>query len=226
MRSTPFDLVFGSLAAERFPPIRDALARGGQDPRDRDAFLMIPEVVQLVRDLRPEEGVGEAIDQLVAFLHHAYLFWEAGGHTIALDAEATAELLGPEAPAPAPPALAPPALYAQLPPRAVWARLYPEDPPEPMDGCFVDLAPPTGTIDGALRVLGIFGMHPARAGFSVVEAAGVPGPLAREDGSHIFAATLAGGESAGLFELIGAEELVELGRRARGLAGADGNGPA
>jgi hypothetical protein len=95
-----------------------------------------------------------------------------------------------------------------------------------MDGCFVDLAPPTGTIDGALRVLGIFGMHPARAGFSVVEAAGVPGPLAREDGSRLFAATLAGGESAGLFELIGAEELVELGRRARGLAGTDGNSPA
>ena len=36
------------------------------------------EVVTLLRDLRPEEGLGEAMDQMVALVHHAYLTWAAG----------------------------------------------------------------------------------------------------------------------------------------------------
>ena len=95
-RATPFDLVFEPLAEERFPPIQSALEAAGQDPRDRDGFLMIRDVVELVRDLRPDEGVGEGIGELVAFLHHAYLFWAAGTPTFAATAgELTSVLHAP-----------------------------------------------------------------------------------------------------------------------------------
>ena len=83
-RPTPFDLVFDPLADDRFPAIRDALASNGRDPRDRDAFLMERASVSLIRELRPEDGVGDGMDQLVALVHHAYLFW-AGERERAID---------------------------------------------------------------------------------------------------------------------------------------------
>src|ERR1700740_2111233 len=74
-RPTPFDLVFAHTAETVFPLVRAALEQGGHDPTDRDAFLMVPEVVSLLHDLRPEEGIGEGMDQLVALAHHAFLLW-------------------------------------------------------------------------------------------------------------------------------------------------------
>src|SRR4051794_35684117 len=64
-RPTPFDLVFSQIAERSFPEIRASIERATHEPTDRDAFLMIPEVVTLLRELRPEEGVGEGMDQLV-----------------------------------------------------------------------------------------------------------------------------------------------------------------
>ena len=52
-RPTPFDLVFDRTAETVFPRIRTALERGGSDAADRDAFLLVPEVVSLLHDLRP-----------------------------------------------------------------------------------------------------------------------------------------------------------------------------
>jgi hypothetical protein len=74
-----------------------------------------------------------------------------------------------------------------------------------------------------LRVLGVFGIHHDREGFSVVEAAGPrPVGLAREDGSGLFEPTLPGGKAAGLFSVSGMEELLELGARSWELAAAIG----
>ena len=86
-------------------------------------------------------------------------------------------------------------------------------PAEPMDGCFVH------TSGAQLRVLGIFGLRPEREGFSAVETAG-PRPLAleRPDGTRLFSPVLAGGQAAGLYSLVGGEELLELGWRTRALA--------
>jgi len=83
-RPTPFDLVFARTAETIFPAIRTALERGSHEPTDRDAFLIVPEVVSLLHDLRPEEGLGEGMDQLVALVHHAYLLWDAGVLTLPL----------------------------------------------------------------------------------------------------------------------------------------------
>lgn len=208
-RPSPFDLAFDPLAEERFPAVRDSLVRNGGDPRDRDAFLVTPEVVQLVRDLRPVEGVGEAIDQLVAFIHHAYLFWDAGRPSVSIPAEQLDAFLGPAADQVENGAAIP--FYAQFPERRIWGEVLQGEPHEPLDGCFVDQAP-----DGALRVLGVFGMNRERDGFSVVEATGPRQVnLARLDGSPLFAPVMPGGEAAGLRSIAGGEELLELGWRAR-----------
>ena len=213
-RSTPLDLVFGDTAETTFTSIRASLERGAHDPTDRDAFLLIPEAVSLLHQLRPEGGIGEGMDQLVAFLHHAYLAWDAGALTLVLAGDRLAALLEGHPP-PSPGADEPPrAYYAQFLDRQVWARVIGDDTAEPMDGCFVHTTP-----TGELRVLGIFGLRPDRAGFSAVETAGPrPEGLARPDGTPLFAPTLAGGKAAGLFSLAGAEELLELGWRTRALA--------
>jgi len=214
MRPTPFQLVFGTSAQEVFPSIKQALADAGHDPRDRDRFLMLREVVTLVRELRPDEGLGEGIDQLAALVHQAYLHWEAGERVIEVTPEHLAALLQGSREAENN-AESPSALYAQLPQHRIWAEVIPGHPPEPLDGCFVH---PTMD-ESALRVLGVFGMHPEREGFSVVEATG-PRPLAlmRGDGTELFSPTLSGGKSAGLFSIAGEEELIELGWRTSALA--------
>jgi hypothetical protein len=213
IRPTPFDLVFTHTAETVFPAIRAALERAGQDPADRDAFLIVPEVVSLLRDLRPEEGLGEGMDQLVALVHHAYLLWNAGALTLPLPADRLAAML--DAPPPPSPALqeSPRAYYAQLLDRQVWAQVIDDQTAEPMDGCFVHAA------GEELRVLGIFGLRPDRDGFSAVEAMGPrPRGLERPDGAALFSPVLAGGQAAGLYSLVGAEELLELGWRTRVLA--------
>ncbi|MGE5926760.1 MAG: hypothetical protein ACM357_05360 [Gemmatimonadota bacterium] len=201
-RLSPFELVFGRLADERFPALRTALE--GVEPTDRDAFIMTPDAIQLVRDLRPDDGIGEAIDQLVALVHHAYLFWAAGRVVVDVDAgildRADAHAAAPAA-----------AWYARFPERRVWAQVVEGAAHEPLDGCFAH--PHAGD---SLRVLGVFGLHPDRPGFSVVEAVGQrPVALARESGEALFAPRMDGGDAAGLRSIAGEEELLELGWRAR-----------
>jgi len=212
-RPTPFDLVFARTADTVFPSVRAALERLGHNAADRDAFLMIPEVVSLLHDLRPEDGLGEGMDQLVALVHHAYLLWDSGALTLPLSAERLAGLLDAQAPPSAAPDEPPRAYYAQLEDRQGWARGGDDLPAEPMDGCFVH------TSGAQLRVLGIFGLRPEREGFSAVETAG-PRPVAleRPDGTPLFSPVLAGGQAAGLYSLVGGEELLELGWRTRALA--------
>lgn len=204
-RLSPFDLVFGRMVDERFPPLRAAL--DGTEPTDRDTFIMTREAIQLVRDLRPDDGMGEAIDQLVALVHHAYLFWADGRIVVdvepaLLDAAAVAR----EAPAGA--------WYARFPERRVWAQVVEGAAHEPLDGCFTHPLP-----GESLRVLGVFGLHPDRAGFSVVEVTGPRAPaLTRESGEPLFAPLMDGGAAAGLRSIAGEEELLEIGWRARGAA--------
>jgi hypothetical protein len=219
IRPTPFDLVFSRAAESSFPRITASLAAGGHDPSDRDVFLMDREVVMLLRDLRPEEGLGEAMDQMVALVHHAYLAWAAGAVTIPIGRDAVEEFLG-QTSADATDSKELSAYYAQFPERLIWARVVEDEAPEPLDGIFVSRAP-----GGDLRVLGIFGLRPDRAGFSAVESTGarVDG-LAREDGSPLFTPTLSGGAAAGLRSIVGEEELLELGWRTQALAAGVGSG--
>lgn len=204
-RPTPFDLVFGRLADERFPSVREALRAAGTDILDRDAFLMERTVLEAIRELLPEDGLGEGVGELAALVHHGWLCWDAGLPTTSVGPEALDRLLT-EAP-PDPPD--PRARYVQLPLGRVWAQTIPGEAAEPLDGCFIHL-----TSAGEVRVLGIFGLHPGRGGFTVVEARGPrPGELVRPDGTAAWSPALTGGAAAGLHSLAGGEELLELGWR-------------
>jgi hypothetical protein len=209
-RPTPFDLVFDSLAGDRFPAIRDALARSALDPRDRDVFLMQQASVSLIRDLRPEGGVGDGMDQLVALVHHAYLFWVAERCVRSLDRAGLDLLLGTELPDDLSDTTL--AWYLQLPERRIWAQAIEGSAHEPLDGIFVHHAP-----GGELRVLAALGVHDDRDGFTVVEARGARHRAAARTGSAPFSALLPGGAAAGLYSIAGADELVELGWRSQAL---------
>lgn len=211
-RPTPFDLVFDDLAKDRFPEIRSSLAESSIDPANRDAFLLNRFVVQVLRDIVPDEGVGEAVDQHVALLHNAYLFWDRGTRVVRLTREQTEGILKHLPPDhPAPPS---DTLYIQFPERTIWAQINEGHPHEPLDGLFVTRPSPD-----QYRVLGVFGMHPDRIGFSVAEVAGARmDQTVRADGSPLFTPVLPGGAQANLFSVDGAGELIELGARTMSLA--------
>ena len=214
-RPTPFDFVFESASQTTFPRIQSGLAGAGQDPRDRDAFLMQREVVTLLHDLRPDDGLGEGMDQLAALVHHAYLFWDAGGVTVELNSAQLSELLA-ASPSAGEQAERPP-VYVQVPERRIWAEVVSGESHEPLDGIFQHAA----VEPGILRALGVFGMYPDRLGFSVVEVAGPrPTGLSRPDATPLFDPILPGGAAAGLHSIAGAEELLELAWRCELGAGA------
>jgi hypothetical protein len=200
-RPTPFDLALAELADARFAGIAAGLEAAAADPLDRDAFLMTPEAVQAVRDLRPDEGLGEGIAELAALLHHAFLFW-AGGRRVVAPGRSTVER-ALDAPRDR---IAPGgARYVQLPPRLVWAEAVAGVPAEPLDGFFVHPLP------AGLRALGVLGLQPGRPGVTVVEVEGpCPRELVRPDGTPLFSPVLAGGGPAGLRSLTGGEEFLEL----------------
>ncbi len=226
MRRTPYDIAFGPEAEARFATIRDSLARTGRDPLDPDAFVLDPEVVTYLRELVPEEGVGEGVAEHIALLHHAYLYWGAGGWLFRFSRESAARLVA-GAP-PSPPAAAsvaaervPAAYYLQFPERLFWAELATGEPHQPLDGLFVRPWP-----GGGLFVLAVFGLHPGQLGFSVVAAEGYPtGAVIRASGDPLFASVIEGGAAGGLFSITGEEELLELAARAApavaGQCGAD-----
>jgi hypothetical protein len=222
-RPTPFDVAFGHQAEQRFVRMRDSLAGSGRDPHDLDAFVLDREVVGYLRELVPEEGVGEAVEQHLALLHHAYLYWAEGAWLIRPGRDRTQRLLTSDAEGATPAVRSPRAYYVQFPERLLWAELGPEEPHQPLDGIFVRPWP-----DGGYFLLAIFGLHPGREGFAVVDLDGYrEGPLERADGSALFSPVLPGGAAAGLHSLVGGEELLELAARtgalleeARACAGA------
>lgn len=77
-----------------FETIRGALAADAVDPFDRDAFLMHRAVVELIHGGRPPEGVGEAIDELTAWTHLAYLYWSAGEKVEEVGSGELSDLMG------------------------------------------------------------------------------------------------------------------------------------
>ncbi len=203
----PFTLVFGDLAETAFPRIRDALL----DDRSLDAFLLSEPALELMGQLRPEDGLGDAVDDFVAFVHAAWRFWLDGKQVANYDEVATRRLCVPAgAEVHTPPVSVPDITrYTQLHPRLVWGRLASDETYEPLDGWFATRSGKT------LRVVACFGLHAARPGLSVVVAEGrMPEAIVREDGSPLFSPMMPGGDIAGLHAIAAPEELLLLAWRA------------
>lgn len=210
---TPFVLALGDALSNRFPAIQRDLVEQGRAPSDRDAFVLTQDAAALIRELRPDQGVGEAIDQLVAFVHHAFLWWAGGEHLLGLTAPELRAVLAE--PVHATDAADGVSFYAALPQRILWAEVIDGAPVEPLDGCSIQ------TDGDAIRVLGVFGIRAGRSGFSVVETSGPrAAALARPDATALFASRLAGGMPTDLHSIDGGEELLELGWRLRDVAAA------
>ena len=211
-RLTPYDIAFGPSAEERFTRIRESMAASGREPDDLDAFVLDREVVTYLRELVPEEGIGSGIEQHIALLHQAYMYWYSGGIVVRPTKARTERMLAAEPTAAR--GTLPHAYYFQVPERLIWGGLSPEEPHQPLDGIFV-----RPYADGGLFLLAIFGMHAANEGFTVVDLDGYrEAELAREDGSALFAPVLPGGAAAGLYSIAGGEELMELASRSVPLA--------
>ena len=213
-RPTPFALVFGDLARERFPAIAELLRGGEWSSADRDAFVLLAPVGHLLREMAPEDRTPEQLEAHVRLLHHGYRHWAAGGWVYqigdaVLDRVVRSGGLSSH--------LAHQALYLQLPEHRVWGTPTPAAPAEPLDGMFVtEMLEP-----GAIAVLAIFGIRRGRPGFSAVaveghadEAEPEAGELeviaTRDDGTRAFAPLLAGGEAAGIYSIANAGELLLL----------------
>ena len=209
-RPHPFTLVFGDMAAGKFPAVRDALAGNLR----LEHFLMTPAAIELLHELRPDEGLGDAVDDFVAFVHAAFCYWHEGQHTTELGLPDLHALLAnsEQRTAKVSDALPPSAVrrslvarYIQIPPRLLWSQVESSDIHEPIDGWFTV---PEGD---ALRVVACLGLHAERPGLSVLTATGTaPATLHRDDGTAPFAPTMEGGAAAGLQSVANAEELLWL----------------
>lgn len=213
-RLSPFALVFGQLAPERFPGIQRAIGGDAAAAADRDRFVLLAPVGQLLRDLAPDDVPPDALEAYVRLLHHAYRHWVAGGWVYDVSADTLERALAGGSLSSETPHLA---LYLRLPALRVWGAARDNEPPEPLDGVFVTA---TAT-PGAVAALGIFGMHGERPGFSAVAVEGradddrasldqVEIPLERADGTPIFAPQLAGGAEAAMHSVADAGEMLLL----------------
>ena len=210
-RPHPFELLFGGFRAERLPAIAAELA----GRHDIDDFMLAGAALELMREMRPDDGLGDGIDDFVALVHAAYRFWVDDETTIELDEAQSRALCARSNDRPA--AMASGVRYIQVAPRLIWGQLADDGPFEPLDGWFE--LPGQGT----LRMVACFGVHPERPGLSVTVVEGrEPAAWHRSDGSPLFGPMMPGGDAASLLAVGAPEELLLLGWRARRAVDAEG----
>lgn len=199
-RPHPFDLIFSPFAGSEFPRFRELL---GNTP-SLDQFLIAEPVIEWLDTLRPDEGIGDAMDEFVLLTHAAYRCWAEGMATESFDRQQTESLI---ASAIATSSDGTPRLrtaYFRIVPHLIWGRVE-EANHEPLDGWFA-------VADGEiLQVVGCLGVHPERPGLSVMTASGRRQAIApRPDGTPPFAPTMSGGDLAGLHAIDTPDELLQL----------------
>ena len=213
-RVNPFVLVFQQLAPEHFPIIRAAVAKNPGAALDRERFVLLGPVAQLVRELAPDDVPPDALEAYVRLVHHGYRHWAAGGWVYDVSEEMLSQAI---AGGPLRSTLPHDAFYLRMPALKVWGAARDGDPPEPLDGVFITA---TAT-PGALAALGIFGMHGERPGFSAVAVDGhadedharideIVVPTEREDGTAALASQLAGDAGAAVYSVADAGEMLLL----------------
>lgn len=214
-RLTPFAAIFGrtGLAEAHFPRIAAAVPAAAGGPPDRDTFLALAPVSDLLAEITPTAGAGSAQIALLAF--HCFRRWQEGGPDRELEPAALRDLLS--LPALGTWRLRPPASagYVVLPRHQLWVAGAGGEPAEPVEGFFwaADAAAPE-----RFEVLLVLGMHDGRAGVTVIELRSGPPPAAghwgdlraRAEGAD-FDSVLPGGEH--LLGLANVGEVLKLASR-------------
>jgi len=210
-RPHPFDLAFGSIAESRFPDIVGDAERQRRDLDDVAQFAACATVQRLLQEIESPELVERMPTAGVEYLHALYVgfrFWRAGRVTVAAPLEHLLARLADPTPVTTLPDIPSGAIYFQLPERLFWAQVDSDAPHEPMDGLFF-----AAGLHDAWTVLAVLGLRPERSGFSqlTLTAAGeevLAAPtMAR---TPPFAPVLDGGDSAGLYSVCTAAELLHL----------------
>ena len=210
-RRTPYEMVFGAneFAASEFPAIAEEAERRGLVATDLDGFAGLEAVSAMLAQVGPDEADPAALARYVDLLFHAYRFWTAGCLVYAADEpvvrsliEAHPDLSGWKLRAQAP------ALYLELPKNLVWAAVDTSSPPEPLEGAFVAM---TGSPSPeSVYVLGVLGIRPDRAGFSVVSASARLDEARQHVEPDAFRSDIPGAELAGLYSLRSPADLLLL----------------
>lgn len=203
-RAVPWTELVGAIGEERLAEVRTSLAERGTDGLDRDAFLLDPAAVNLLRDLVPEGAPVEAVIAWAALLHMMYVAWARDWPVASVSADALRAAL--ERPSGLAPRTPPAVCYVQLPERLVWAEPEPGAPHEPMDGIFL-------VAGQRLRAVAVLGLRSGRDGFTTMEsdlALPAAAPGTREGGSVPFASLLPGGDLARLIGVASPHELGAL----------------
>lgn len=210
-RLHPFDYVFGELAPERFPALRQAAEATSYDLENRITFQRFQPVLDLLAELVPPESgqlTGAAVEQYAALLYVAYRYWSAGLHSFELSRDQVRAMLQNEA-TDLPPVVPHGACYVQLPERWFWARIDPQSPYEPLDGVFVAASPQ----EAGATVVAILGLRPDRGGFSQLALSVALADWERAGETvrrPLFAPVMAGGDRAGVYSLVSEGELLYL----------------
>lgn len=224
-RLQPYDMVFGAgpFEAEIFPAIREEAEARGVDVHDRERFIMLVAVGDLMRSMLPDDAGTSATAQFGALVWHSFHSWLAGKQVLGIDGIVLRKLLSAETVVGSwdmmPPA---PAGYVQLPRNTIFGRIDESAQPEAIDGFFFVMpgindpaVPPYERMD----ILLVLGLVPQRGGFSVVEvgttvpaeAAGHFGDVQARDDGDDFSNVLPGGER--LFAITTSLEVLKLATR-------------
>jgi hypothetical protein len=228
-RLTPYELAFPPDPFEEqvFPSILAEAEARNVSIDAAEQFLMLGTVGQQLRELRPEsEDVpsdqplppAQAVREYGALLFHAFRFWQNGRTIFAVD-EAVVRTIAEDHEPAGEWTFRPPndSGYVEMPRHILWARIDDTAPAEAVDGFFWTVVEPTVGRPGRLELLLVLGMHPARPGFSVVEASGpLPPPppghwadiVARAEND--FGNILPGGELRQLLALTSVPETLKF----------------
>jgi hypothetical protein len=233
-RLTPYELIFArqSFEQDHFPAIEAEARRAGIETSDPDAFLLLANVGELLRQLLGEadpdsershaDAGGATLASMGALLFQAFQHWRFDRRVWVVEPPLLDRLLigefGVGSWTLAPPH---PAGYLQLPRHRLWARVDDDAPAEPVDGFFWTMigegdsaSPPFRRLD----VLLALGVREDRPGLSVIDTAVVlPGETpghwidvqARAEAQD-FANVLPGGELRGLHALVNTAEVLKL----------------
>ncbi len=210
-RLDPFTYAFADLAESRFATVRREAAARGTGAGHRASFAALPAVQRILAEIETPELIAAAPQAAAEYLHTlyvAFLFWDAGRRVVALERSALDGALGGD-----PPRVLPPvpsgACYVQLPERWFWARVGPDDPPEPLDGVFV-----VSSGDGReITAVAVLGLRPDRDGFSQIAVTATPAEVLEARAASRtppFASVLEGGDRAGVRSLVTTGELLHL----------------
>lgn len=219
-RITPYELLLEPFEATAFPSIRAEAEQRGTDPRRRDQFLLLGFVGATLKDMVPDDAPADAIDEYAELLYQGYEFWSFGRRLYALGEAVTEQLTTPRYELDRWHFAAPPSCYVQLPYQRIWARIAPDAPFEPVDGCFVtvDDTAPAPDAGAHLRAQLILGLRPDRPGISLVSYRtdldpATPARYAGEpwrEGAPPFANAIPGGERRGYKAITTTSELQAL----------------